>query len=87
MSAIPNHLFSKHERKLTAEASTLEANGAACWRSDMRIQGNAGIAEFELFSQKRDSEGDVQYWRFTPTRETVRTFPKLEGWSVIVFND
>lgn len=32
-------------------------------------------------------EGEVTHWTFKPTSETLLKYPRLEGWTVIIFND
>ena len=43
-------------------------------------------ATYALYQEVR-SEGEVQAWEFTPTRETLRAQPQLKGTKVVLFND
>jgi len=35
----------------------------------------------------RGEDGDLEFWVFSPTAETIATHPKLKGWTVKIFND
>ena len=45
------------------------------------------VAMFYLAAVVRDADCDVVSWLFTPTTETLRARPELEGWKAMVFND
>lgn len=38
-------------------------------------------------SNELKDNGDVVVWEYKPTAETLRAFPKLEGWEVHILND
>jgi len=45
------------------------------------------IATFYFVNEKRDGEGDIMFWTFRPTLESVRQNPGLSRVCVVVFND
>lgn len=44
-------------------------------------------ATFSKSSCQRDEDGDVLIWKYRPTSESLAAIPRLEGWSITVFND
>ena len=81
------------EKKFVAEASQLG-------RFLERIYPDACDLGFVLESARTGKEskwyvnvtqtnddGDVELWDCRPTRETLRKFPQLDGWKVVIFND
>jgi len=43
-------------------------------------------SEWTLVKTDEDNE-DVYGWNFAPTAESIRKFPNLAGWSVLIIND
>jgi hypothetical protein len=87
------------DRTLATEASTLsyDETGAPqrmaselyddAWDYGFAIQGNAGIARFCQVKTHINEDNEATHWTFRPTPESLAAFPKLAGWTVIVFND
>jgi len=80
-------------KKLYCEASDLEplSSGAAVWipQSLMAVKSHKTgvITRWERCDTFVDSEGDVQGWRYAPTRQTLSQTPNLSGWTMVVYND
>lgn len=83
------------QRSISAEVSTLTQGSTTpfCGPLDnghdgFAIQSAGGkLAVFQYHRVDKDAEGDVQFWEFIPTTDTLRTSPRLTGYVVTVFND
>ena len=47
---------------------------------------NKTMASFHLVKENR-ADGEVLSWYFEPTSESIKAFPKLKGWTAVIFND
>ena len=45
------------------------------------------VTRWAHYDDTRDAEGDLQVSYYTPTPETLRKFPQLEGWKIHILND
>jgi hypothetical protein len=45
------------------------------------------VVRFYLADEKKDCEGDVQFWEFKPIAEDVRKYKLASNLKVVVFND
>jgi len=52
-----------------------------------KMLGKTGEYATFYLADTRQSEGDILYWTFLPTTETVRKIPALKGYRVEIFND
>lgn len=103
MSALPGKQFASESfsidrasRVMISEASDLHVRAGdvpfapiyddAC-DVGCTIQGKQKAARFYLAREEKDREGDVSFWEFKPTTETLHSIPGLRGWTVLIFND
>lgn len=45
------------------------------------------VAKYAVERELTDGEGELQGWRLTPTRETLRALPQLSGKNLMIYND
>lgn len=83
----------KEEKLLVIEDSTLTGHYCQAYPDaadiGFRVMSNktGKVAMFAMDGDKRNDEGEVQWWDAVPTQETLRSNPNLKGWKVRVFND
>ena len=100
MKGVSSNLFniSNSNKSFSAEYSALEAdNNFGSWAHGLTsISGRTMVVASEKtgatsvwnFSySKKDDEGDLLYDIFVPSHETIRKFPKLNGYTMTIFND
>jgi hypothetical protein len=91
-------LFTVHGKEIATEGSNLREHGyhaplypdAAMPDVGFGIRRGATghVAYFVHSSVQRDSDGeDILSDTFVPTPESLRMYPGLKGWTVVVFND
>jgi hypothetical protein len=81
--------YSKEDREFATESSTLDIGAAQSLPRMIAIESDKtkSVAHFTYSGVTRDEEGDVQFWTYYPTVETVRKNPGLNAHKLIVFND
>ena len=53
----------------------------------MFLSTRAGEPTAWYLNEEIKNEGDLMAWEFRPCVETIRKYPALKTWAVIVFND
>jgi len=53
----------------------------------LRNPKTGNVTRWYLSNTDRDADYDVRCWEFKPTPESVRAYPRLVGWKVIIYND
>jgi len=96
---VNSNLFSynKETKTFASEISTLAhriedhspfeqyVNGQEGFTMVSHVSGDK--AHFTVSLYERNDEGEFVAWHLVPTENTVRQFPKLNGSSVVIFND
>jgi hypothetical protein len=72
-------------KTLVCEASDLkmDTNHSFCVKSAK----TGKLAVFVVVGFKRDQEGEIIHWDYSPNAPTLVVCPELNGWKVVVFND
>jgi hypothetical protein len=62
-------------------------NNEICRGIKLYSEKTKNITQWKLTKTEQDNEGDILFWEFTPTEETVKQFCKLKGFKTTIFND
>ena len=88
MNAISSNVFvvSNCEKTLSAECSALWGLNIT---NTLRIvsEKTGAVTEWKYSKNKIDSEGEILYDEYIPTDKTLKAYPHLNGYKVIIFND
>jgi hypothetical protein len=79
----------KDSKTFTIEASDLGIRPPDRMPNQIPITNNKrnNLVVFEMVGREDDVEGDVMYWVYAPTVQSKIYFPKLNGYTLEVFND
>lgn len=96
LNEIMSKVFSYHSDTNTFVAEASDCNGFdlfqqiyddACDQGFTMVSHKTGQrCTFSLSDVKKDMDGDVQYWEFTPVLDP-KTAPRLLAMKVLVYND
>jgi len=83
------------EKFFVAEASDLDFcanlfydnNNKICRGIKLCSEKTKNVTQWKLTYTEQDNEGDILFWEFTPTEETVKQFCKLKGFKTTIIND
>lgn len=86
---IPTRLFTINcrDKYFAADASDLNDYNLGYFSHLTLISDLGNTARFVRAKIDWDNEGDIQCWHFAPTPDAVVANPKLQGWSLTLFND
>jgi len=51
------------------------------------VSDKTGIESVWYLNRTKEHDGDLEFWEFNPTPETLKKIPALRGHKVIIFND
>jgi hypothetical protein len=86
--------YDKSDKTLIAEASDLNDrhlqqiyNDACDVGLAIRSAKTGKIVTYHMTNEHKDNEGDIQFWDYEPTTESIRRVPECLGSKLKVFND
>jgi hypothetical protein len=86
--------YNKSRKTFTAEMSELgdqpfiRVYNDACDQGLLLESQNSGqVATFYLYRTHYNSDNDIEYWELKPTRESIKSLPRLKDVKMIIFND
>jgi hypothetical protein len=90
----PSRMFSWSGKVLTAEASDLGNRHLQPLYDDacdvgfaVKSEHTGEVVTYAMGEVKKDAEGELISWEYTPTTESERKVPACRGTKAIIFND